>query len=51
MPGLRAAPRIPARNDRYGILAGPPDAAQAAPDPYQLDRRYWESLWYRPQGE
>ena len=32
---------------RYGIL---PDATprEAVTDPYAVERRYWESLWYRP---
>ena len=32
---------------RYGVL--PPDHDIRRPiDPYETDRRYWESLWYRP---
>ena len=34
---------------RYGIL--PVDAdPRASYDPYELDRRYWESLWKVPNG-
>ncbi len=32
---------------RYGILPTAHDPAQAV-DYYALERRYWESLWYRP---
>jgi hypothetical protein len=32
---------------RFGIL--PADLPAASPlDVYATDRRYWESLWYRP---
>ena len=32
---------------RYGVL--PPDHDIRQPiDPYETDRRYWESLWYQP---
>lgn len=34
---------------RYGVLPADLDARGSAPDAYELDRRYWESLWYRPQ--
>ncbi len=34
---------------RYGVLDKPP-AAGADVDAYQLDRAYWQSLWWRPVG-
>jgi hypothetical protein len=47
MPGFRPRPQYLREMKRYGVL--PLDHADDAPiDPYQLDRRYWESLWYRP---
>ena len=48
MPGFRPRPQYLRELRRYGILASDhPD--DAAVDPYQLDRRYWEAQWYRPQ--
>ena len=33
---------------RYGLL--PVDAdPEATYDPYELDEKYWESLWYQPE--
>ena len=46
MPGFRPLPEYLREMKRYGVLPAEPDAA--ALDPYQLDRRYWKSLWYRP---
>jgi hypothetical protein len=47
MPGFRPRPQYLREMKRYGVL--PLDHADDAPiDAYQLDRRYWESLWYRP---
>ncbi|HUU09331.1 MAG TPA: hypothetical protein VM431_02185 [Phycisphaerae bacterium] len=49
MPGFRPIPQYVREMKRYGILAsGRADAAPA--DPYELDRRYWQSLWYRPSA-
>jgi hypothetical protein len=46
MPGFRPRPQYLRELRRYGIL--PPDhPADAAVDPYQLDRQYWESQWYQ----
>jgi hypothetical protein len=46
MPGFRPRPQYLREMKRYGVLA--PDHPDDAPvDPYELDRRYWESLWYR----
>ena len=47
MPGFRPRPQYLREMKHYGIL--PADHADDGPvDPYDLDRRYWESLWYRP---
>ncbi len=48
MPGFQPRPQYLRELRRYGIL--PPDQpADAAVDPYQLDRLYWESQWYQPR--
>jgi hypothetical protein len=48
MPGFQPRPQYLRELRRYGVLAlDHPD--DAAVDPYQLDRQYWESQWYRPQ--
>ena len=47
MPGFRPTATYLREMRHYGIL--PPNHADGAPvDPYALDRRYWESQWYRP---
>jgi hypothetical protein len=46
MPGFRPRPQYLREMRRYGVLpADHPDDAEL--DVYQLDRKYWESLWYR----
>lgn len=47
MPGFR--PPIPYLREmvRYGILPTIP-GPQERVDPYELDRRYWQSLWWSP---
>jgi hypothetical protein len=46
MPGFRPRPQYLREMKRYGIL--PIDHPDDAPvDVYDLDRRYWSSLWYR----
>ena len=46
MPGFRPCPPYLREMRHYGIL--PTDHRDDDPvDPYELDRRYWESLWYR----
>jgi hypothetical protein len=46
MPGFQPRPQYVREMRHYGVLpADHPDDALV--DPYQLDRRYWESLWYR----
>jgi hypothetical protein len=48
MPGFR--PRVEYLRElrRYGVLPASFDLAKDPADAYDLDRRYWESLWYRP---
>jgi hypothetical protein len=46
MPGFRPRPQYLREMRRYGIL--PTDHPDDAPvDVYDLDRWYWQSLWYR----
>jgi hypothetical protein len=33
---------------RYGILPPDYDRLKTPLDPYETDRKYWESLWYKP---
>ncbi len=48
MPSFRPREEYLREMVRYGVLA--PDYPREGPlDPYELDRRYWESLWHRPQ--
>ncbi len=45
MPGFQPVPQYLREMRRYGIL--PADHPDDAPiDPYQLDQRYWRSLWH-----
>ncbi len=47
MPGFRPRPDWVREMKRYGVLD--PGADPGAPmDVYAVERRYWESLWYRP---
>ena len=48
MPGFQPRPQYLRELRRYGILS-PDHPADAAVDPYQLDRLYWESLWHQPR--
>jgi hypothetical protein len=49
MPGFQPTPQYLREMKHYGILAA--DHHDNAPvNPYDLDRRYWQSLWYRPFG-
>ncbi len=49
MPGFRPPAPYLREMVRYGVLPRAP-AAEDPVDCYALDRRYWESLWYRPPG-
>ncbi len=47
MPGFVARPQYLREMKRYGILA--PDHPYDVPlDLYELEQRYWESLWFKP---
>jgi len=47
MPGFRPRPQYLREMKLYGVLPlSHPDDAPV--DPYELDRRYWESLWHSP---
>ena len=48
MPNVRPRPAYLREMQRYGIL--PPDfnLTNQTVNVYDLDRRYWEALWYRP---
>jgi len=45
MPGFRPPPQYLREMKRYGILSVD-HPADAPVDVYELDRQYWESLWY-----
>ncbi len=50
MPDFQPRPQYLREMRRYGVLE--PDHPDDAPvDPYELDQRYWESLWYRGTGQ
>jgi hypothetical protein len=50
MPGFRPPPQYLREMKRFGIL--PADQSDQAPvNPYELDRRYWESGWYGAKDE
>lgn len=48
MPGFRPHPSYLREMVRYGVLPASFDPGKDAVDPYELDRRYWESLWWKP---
>lgn len=48
MAGFRPRAEYLREMRRYGILPADFDLAAAPVDGYQLDRRYWEMLWYHP---
>lgn len=48
MPGFRPRPEYLREMVRYGILPEDFDVDNASVDPYDLDRRYWDSFIYRP---
>lgn len=47
MPGFRPRAEYLREMRRYGVLSN--DEESLPVDPYRLDRRYWESTWYRAQ--
>jgi hypothetical protein len=48
MPGFKPRIEYVREMRRYGILPADADIENITVNPYDLDRRYWESLWYRP---
>ena len=48
MPGFRPNVHYLREMKVYGILPASFDIAKDPADPYELDRKYWQSLWYRP---
>lgn len=50
MPGFRPRPQYVREMIDYGILP-PGTTPDSVSDPYEVDRRYWESLWHRPADE
>ena len=50
MPGFRPRPEWVREMKRYGVLPPATDAADAI-DPYAVERRYWEALWYAPAAD
>ena len=48
MPGFQPRPEYLREMKRYGLLPEAFDPAKDQVDPYQLDRRYWESLLPAP---
>ena len=50
MPGFQPMPQYLREMKNYGVL--PPDHPDDAPvDPYDLDQKYWSSLWHQPKVE
>jgi hypothetical protein len=50
MPGFQPVPQYLREMQRYGVL--PADHPDDAPvDPYELDQRYWRSLWHEAARE
>jgi len=50
MPGFKPRAGYIREMKKYGILPLSFDAAANAVDCYELDRKYWRSLWYYPPG-
>ena len=49
MKGFRPRHAYLREMKRYGVLREDLDPERTL-DPYELDRKYWRSLWYRPTG-
>jgi hypothetical protein len=48
MPGFRPGDYYIRWMKRFGVLPESFDAARDPIDPYEADKAYWRSLWYRP---
>ena len=51
MTQFRPRPEYYREMRRYGLLPPEFDPAKDQTDVYELDRKYWESLWYYPPGK
>ncbi|MFK5923106.1 MAG: hypothetical protein QM496_13075 [Verrucomicrobiota bacterium] len=49
MPNFKPRPEYIREMKRFGVLPKSFDLTKENVDPYQLDQRYWESLWYIPK--
>ncbi len=50
MPGFKPHPLYVREMKRYGILPETFDIDRDKIDVLEIDRRYWESMWYYPGG-
>jgi len=50
MPGFKPRQQYIREMKKYGLLPASFDLAKDPVDVYELDRRYWQSLWYYPPG-
>jgi len=50
MPGFMPRPEYVRELKRYGLLPETFDLAKAPLDVYAIERLYWRSFWYRPEG-
>ena len=50
MPGFRPSEHYLREMKVYGILPDDFDTNNDPVDPYDLDQRYWRSLWHKPVG-
>lgn len=48
LPGFKPRAAYIREMQRYGLLPSSFDLAKQPVDVYDLDRRYWQSLWYQP---
>ena len=50
MPGFRPNVHYMREMKVYGILPANFDMEKGPVDPYELDRKYWESFWHKPRS-
>ena len=48
MPGFKPSEQYVREMKRYGVLPGS-DSLKDPIDVYATDRKYWQSLWWRPE--
>ncbi len=51
MPGFKPHPFYVREMKRYGVLPEAFDPDRDEADVFEIDRRYWESSWYYPNGD